>query len=133
MPGAETRSRRPRKEIRHLVEFPVEIRGPKRSFEGSGRDLGALGLRVRYAVHHLAPNDRVGLTLHLPVGRIELVADVRWAQRTTDQWEENAGIEFVHSPETRKRLHEIIAALEGGQLRGIQRRTRTVRAVKHPE
>ena len=67
--------KRPRKEMRHLVEFPVEIRGPKRVFEASGRDLAFSGLRVRYSVHHLAPSDRIGLTLHLPVGRIELVAD----------------------------------------------------------
>lgn len=131
MAGPETsRMKRPRKEMRHLVEFPVEIRGPKRSFEASGRDLAFSGLRVRYSIHHLAPNERIGLTLHLPVGRIELVADVRWSQRTSDHWEENVGLEFIHSPETRQRLHEIIVSLESGRLKQIQRKTRTVRATK---
>lgn len=131
MAGSETsRMKRPRRELRHLVEFPVGIRGPKRSFEASGRDLAFGGLRVRYSIHHLAAGDRIGLTLHLPVGRLELVADVKWSTRTQDNWEENAGFEFVHSPETKQRFHEVMVALEAGKLKQIQRKSRTIRATK---
>jgi hypothetical protein len=121
------RPKKPRKEMRLLVQVPVELRASRRTFEGTGRDLTFSGIRVRYA-GHLVEGERVGVMLRIPGFAnedLQFPAEVRWVEPFPH--EEVAGLEFQHTPESKRKIHLVLAELQSGNLKEIERRSPTAR------
>ncbi len=114
--------KRPRKELRLLVDIPIEVRGPGHRFAASGRDLTFSGVRIRYR-DHLVVGEHVEIALKLPSGLFEVPAEVCWTEPEAP--DECAGLQFLHTKASRGRLYDLIVALETGS--PLRRRTPTVK------
>jgi hypothetical protein len=125
----------PRKHPRLLIAIPVEIRSEK-LIQGSARDISEGGVRVRLE-QSVKMDDRVGVTLRLPGfanSDLNFSGEVRWVRREAFGAGCDAGLEFDHTPETRKKLQLMLWELQSGNLGEIERRHRTRRAErKGPE
>ncbi len=120
--------KKPRKAPRMLVDIPVEVRSEK-TVSGSGRDLTEDGIRVRLE-QGVKLGDRIGISLTLPgFGNMDLnfSGEVRWVRRQDFGPGCDAGIEFDHTPDSRKKLQLLMWELQAGNLGEIERRTRTRR------
>jgi hypothetical protein len=112
-------AKKPRKELRLLVSLPVQVQGAGRRFTASGRDLTFSGMRLRYPQGHLLEGDRLEVTMTLPSGAFTVPAQVAWTE--PDPPEEMAGLQFLHTKESRQRLDDLLVTLEsrGTALRRI--------------
>lgn len=120
--------KKPRAQPRFLVDIPVELRSDK-VVKGSCRDVAEGGIRVRLE-GHVKLGERVGVTLHIPGFAnhdLNFGGEVRWVLRPPMSMGCDAGIAFDHQPDTRKRMQLFMRELEQGNMREIERRTRTKR------
>lgn len=129
-------AKRPRNEIRLLVDFPLEVRGERGRFLARARDLTVHGIRVR-ATTRVRIDERIGLTFRFPGDRLQepwdLVAYVRWVTDADEAGEMQFGALFDENPVMEKRLRNLVWRLEMGDAKGIERRHKTVRKVVPPK
>jgi len=121
-------SKKPRCQPRILVDIPCEVRSDKVA-KGSARDLSENGVRVRLQ-GHVKLGDRVGISMRLPgFANMDLnfSGEVRWVMRPEMGLGCDAGIQFDHTPDSRKRVQLILWELQAGNLREVERRQRTRR------
>jgi PilZ domain-containing protein len=121
-------SKKPRAQPRFLVDIPVEIRSIK-VLKGSGRDLSEDGIRVRLD-GHVKLGERVGVTLRIPGFAnhdLNFSAEVRWVKRPPLAMGCDAGVAFDHTADTRRRIQLLMRELEQGNMREVERRSRTKR------
>lgn len=120
---------KPRRAVRYLVDVPVELRTTDRILRGSGRDLTEAGIRVRVE-GPVRMNERIGLSLRIPgFANIDLnfSGEVRWVKSLYPPPICEAGVEFDHNPDSRKRIQVLMWELQTGNLKEIERRTKTRR------
>jgi hypothetical protein len=116
---------KPRRDMRLLVDIPVELRGERRH-AGSVRDLSLNGLRVRLAASHVTVGERVGVSLRIPgLEGLDFAAEVRWAKRHEIGLGCDAGLEFDHTAESRRKVQAILWEVQSGALHDVERRSRT--------
>jgi len=119
--------RKPRRELRMLVDIRAELRGERAVLPASVRDLSVYGLRIRFA-GRITLGERVGVTLTLPgFASIDFSGDVRWISRRDFGVEWDAGLEINHTEESRKTMQLLLWELQSGSLSQVERRTRTHR------
>jgi hypothetical protein len=93
--------------------FKVEVRDSRRAFEAEARDVSIDGLCLSSPIL-LRVGDRVGTTLFVRGGPpISLSFEVRWAQPDGPS-RYRIGVEFVHTPESRKALQKLMWQIESG-------------------
>lgn len=116
---------RPRRDPRLLTDIETEIRGARRH-DGRARDLSVGGLRVRLPDSHVVVGERLGVTLRV-VGLVAMAfaAEVRWVRRHEIGLGCDAGLEFDHTPDSRRLLQQLLWELQSGNVPEVERRTRT--------
>lgn len=123
---------KPRKAVRYLVDIPCELRTTVRVLRGSGRDLTEDGIRVRVE-GPVRMHERVGVTLLIPgFANLDMnfPGEVRWLKGCHPPPITEAGVLFEHTDDSRRRVHLLLWELQSGNLKEIERKTRTRRREK---
>ena len=94
--------------VRTRIRFRVEIRGSRQSFAADARDLSVEGFCFSSPIR-LTVGDRAGASLF----DVSLSFEVRWV-RPDGPTRTLVGAEFLHTPETRKRLRALMWQIDSG-------------------
>ncbi len=110
--------------VRTRCRFRIEVRGSRQEFDAEARDISIEGLCFSSPIL-LKIGDRAGVSLCFQ-GRpaLSLSFEVRWA-RPDGEKRYLLGVEFVHTPESRKAMHALMWEIESGKIRGNDRATPT--------
>ena len=103
--------------VRTRFKFRVEVRGSRQEFVAEARDVSVDGLCLSSPIL-LKIGDRAGTSLCFQ-GRpaSSLSFEVRWAKpEGTKRY--LLGVEFVHTPESRKAMQALMWEIQSGQVRG---------------
>ncbi len=108
--------RKPRP-ARIRFKFRVEVRGSRQEFDAEARDVSVDGLCFSSPIL-LKIGDRAGTSLCFQ-GRpaTSLSFEVRWA-RPEGTTRYLLGVEFVHTPESRKAMQVLMGEIQSGAARG---------------
>jgi hypothetical protein len=108
--------KRPRP-FRTRFKFRVEVRGSRQEFVGEARDVSVEGLCFSSPIL-MKIGDRAGASLCFQGRRAtSLSFEVRWAApEGTKRY--LLGVEFVHTPESRKAMQALMWEIESGRVRG---------------
>ena len=110
----------PPRKLRHArirFTFKVDVRGSRHEFGAEARDVSVDGLCISSPMM-LKIGDRVGMSLCFR-GRpaISLSCEVRWAgPEGTKRY--LLGVEFIHTPESRKAMEALMWEIQSGAVRG---------------
>lgn len=102
---------------RTRVKFKVEVRGSRQEFGAEARDVSVEGLCFTSPIL-MTIGDRAGASLCFQ-GRpaTSLSCEVRWARpEGTNRY--LLGVEFAHTPESRKAMHTLMWEIQSGTVRG---------------
>jgi hypothetical protein len=101
------------------IRFPVEVRGSRQSFRAEATDLSVEGLCCRSPIL-LVAGERAGISLLFQgASPIQLSFEVRWI-RPAGASHYLTGVEFVHTPVSRKAFQQLIWRVESGELQGAK-------------
>lgn len=106
--------------IRTWFKFKIEIRGPRQEFGAQARDISVEGLCFSSPIL-MKIGERAGVSLCFR-GRpaISLSFEVRWAKpEETKRY--LVGVEFVHTPESRKAMQALMWEIQSGKVQGEAR------------
>jgi|SRR6185436_3541651 len=103
--------------IRTRCRFRIEVRGSRQEFDAEARDVSVDGLCFSSPIL-LKLGDRVGISLCFQ-GRpaFPLSVEIRWA-RPEGMTRHLLGVEFVHTPASRKAMQALLWEIESGRVRG---------------
>jgi hypothetical protein len=105
--------------IRTRLKFRVEVRGSRQEFGAEARDVSVEGLCFSSPIL-MNIGDRAGTSLCFQ-GRpaTSLSVEVRWAMPDgTKRY--RIGVEFLHTPESRKAMQALLWEIESGRVRGVE-------------
>jgi hypothetical protein len=102
---------------RTRLKFKVEVRGSRQEFGAEGRDISVEGLSFSSPIL-MRVGDRAGTSLCFH-GRplTSLSFEVRWT-RPEGANRYLLGVEFVHTPESRKTMQALMWEIQSGTVRG---------------
>ena len=103
--------------VRIRVKFRIEVRGSRQEFGAEARDISVEGLCFSSPIL-MRVGDRAGTSLCFH-GRppTSLSSEVRWA-RPAEANRYLLGVEFVHTPESRKAMQALMWEIQSGAVRG---------------
>ena len=103
--------------VRTRFTFRVEVRGSRQEFGAEARDISVEGLCFSSPIL-MAIGDRAGTSLCFQGRPATLLSfEVRWA-KPEGATRYLLGVEFVHTPESRKAMQALMWEIQSGQVRG---------------
>ena len=104
---------------RTRIRFRVEIRDSRRTFDAESRDVSVDGLSFASPIL-MRIGDRVGTSLHLEgIESVSLSFEIRWA-RPEGPKSYLTGVEFMHTPESRKAMQKLLWQIDSGTVKGLR-------------